>query len=173
MSNFRTSTAGPLVLMGVDPSYNSTGYGVVQLNGTKMTCLTFGTIKEKLSWPERLHTLYERTLEIVNQYEPHEFAIEEVFVAKNVKTSLKLGHVRGAIMVAPLSKGIPVFEYSPLDIKKAVSGYGRAEKSQIKYMVKQILKLDKEPQSDDESDALALCICHANIRKMKILLENK
>ncbi len=163
----------PLVLMGIDPGFKSTGYGIIKVDGSRFSCLDYGVIQDGEPWPSRLWSIYSGILDIVSSFNPDEVAVEEGYVAKNAKVSLKLGHVRGAVMLAPIGLKIPVFEYTPLDIKKSVSGYGRAEKSQIKYMVKQLLHLDREPEHDDSSDALALCICHANNRKMKLLLKGQ
>jgi crossover junction endodeoxyribonuclease RuvC len=150
-------------VLGIDCGTECTGYGVVELgrNG-KLLCLTCGAIKlcARDALPARLATIFTRLRVIIEEYSPDNVAIEEVFYALNVKSALKLGQVRGVAMLAASSTGLQVSEYSPLTIKLAVVGYGRAEKHQVQHMVTQLLNLAEIPEPPDAADALAIAICH-------------
>jgi crossover junction endodeoxyribonuclease RuvC len=150
-------------VLGIDCGTECTGYGVVELgrNG-KLLCLTCGAIKlsPREALPARLATIFTGLRVIIEQYRPDNVAIEEVFYALNVKSALKLGQVRGVAMLAASSTGLQVSEYSPLTIKSAVVGYGRAEKHQVQHMVTQLLNLAEIPEPPDAADALAIAICH-------------
>jgi crossover junction endodeoxyribonuclease RuvC len=150
-------------VLGIDCGTECTGYGVVELgrNG-KLLCLTCGAIKlsPRHALPAKLATIFTRLGVIIEQYRPDNVAIEEVFYALNVKSALKLGQVRGVAMLAASSTGLTVSEYSPLTIKSAVVGYGRAEKHQVQHMVTQLLNLAEIPEPPDAADALAIAICH-------------
>ncbi len=163
-------TAGnnKITIMGIDPGYNAVGYGVMETsgNGNDGKCILYGVIKPDESWPLRLNIIYEEIREIVGEYKPDELAVEDVFYAKNAKTSLKLGHVRGILILAGVREDIEIFEYTPLDVKKSVVGYGRAEKSQVQEMVRRTFSLKEKPTPYDASDALAVGLCHAYTRKM-------
>jgi crossover junction endodeoxyribonuclease RuvC len=150
-------------VLGIDCGGEYTGYGVVEMHGTgNLSCLTCGAIKlsprDKL--PTRLSRIYMHLGAIISEHQPDEVAIEDVFYALNVKSALKLGQVRGVAMLAAASAGLEVSEYSPLTIKSAVVGYGRAEKQQVQLMVTRLLDLSAPPEPLDASDALAVAICH-------------
>ena len=150
-------------VLGVDCGGEYTGYGVVEMQSSgKLCCLTWGAIKLSLreSLPRRLSRIYMELGAIINEHQPDEVAIEDVFYALNVKSALKLGQVRGVAMLAAASAGLEVAEYSPLSIKSSVVGYGRAEKEQVQHMVTRLLALAKPPEPMDASDALAIAICH-------------
>jgi len=152
-----------MLVLGVDPGSRITGYGLVQKNGEEMVCIHSGHIKlpAKIPFHDRIHKIFQGVSEVMNQWSPQEMAIEDVFYAKNIKSALKLGHARGAALIAALECKIPIFEYTPLEIKKSVVGYGRAGKEQVRSMVQVILKLKSQPDLD-ASDALATAICHLN-----------
>ena len=152
-----------MLVLGVDPGSRITGYGLVEKKDRHMTCVHAGTITSsgKAPFYERIHKIFQSMIEIMDQHRPQEMAIEDVFYAKNIKSSLKLGHARGAALIAAVHCGVKVFEYTPLEIKKSVVGYGRATKDQIRAMVQVILKL-KTQFGPDTSDALAAAICHIN-----------
>ena len=152
-----------MLVLGVDPGSKVTGYGLVEKENNQMTCIHAGTISspDKLPFYERIHTIFQSMVEIMSHYRPQDMAIEDVFFAKNVKSSLKLGHARGAVLIAAVQCGIKIFEYTPLEIKKATVGYGRATKEQVRSMVQMILNLQDRPNLDT-SDALATAICHLN-----------
>ena len=150
-------------VLGIDCGGEYTGYGVVEIYSTgKLHCLTCGAIKLSLreALPRRLSRIFTQLGEIIQQHQPDEVAIEDVFYALNVKSALKLGQVRGVAMLAAASVGLEVAEYSPLSIKSAVVGYGRAEKHQVQQMVTRLLNLDQIPEPADAADALAIAICH-------------
>ena len=152
-----------MIIMGIDPGSKVTGYGLIEKKGDKLTWIDAGQIcpSKTLSFHNRIFDIFLKIQKIINTYKPEEVAIEDLFYSKNVKSSIKLGYVRGAVIIATLYLDIPIFEYTPLQIKKAIVGYGRATKEQVRNMVKVILKLDKEIGLDG-SDALAVAICHAN-----------
>ena len=152
-----------MIVLGVDPGSKITGYGLVEKKNNEMTCIHSGHIAPsgRIPFYNRIHFIFQATVEILEQYHPKEMAIEDLFYAKNVKSSLKLGHARGAVLIAAVHCGVKIFEYSPLEIKKSVVGYGRATKEQVRSMVQVILKL-KETPNLDTSDALAAAICHLN-----------
>jgi crossover junction endodeoxyribonuclease RuvC len=150
-------------VLGVDCGTEYTGFGVVELcRDETLVCLTCGAIKlsPREPLPRRLATIFERLGVIIQEHQPDNVAIEDVFYALNVKSALKLGQVRGVAMLAASSAGLEVTEYSPLSIKSAVVGYGRAEKPQVQYMVTRLLNLTEIPEPPDAADALAIAICH-------------
>lgn len=152
-----------MLVLGVDPGSNVTGFGLVEKQKDRLTCVHSGFIRPpgKAPFHQRIHHIFTEIGEVIGRYEPQEMAIEDLFYAKNVKSSLKLGHARGAILVAAVQKGVRIFEYTPLEIKKSVVGYGRATKEQVRAMVQVILKT-KIDLALDTSDALAAAICHLN-----------
>jgi len=152
-----------MLVLGVDPGSRVTGYGLVEKKGGEMTCVHFGQIRlqPKSPFHARIHKIFQGIAAIMDQWSPEEMAIEDVFYAKNIKTALKLGHARGAALIAASECRVPIFEYTPLEIKKSVVGYGRAAKEQVRAMVQIILKLKTQPDLD-ASDALATAICHLN-----------
>jgi crossover junction endodeoxyribonuclease RuvC len=150
-------------VLGIDCGSEYTGYGVVEeLADRRLVCHATGAIKLKAgsSMAVKLQKVYSDLSAIIAQHRPEIVAIEDIFYAVNVKTALKLGQVRGVAMLAASSAGLQVAEYSPLSIKSAVVGYGRAEKHQVQQMVTRLLKLDAPPEPTDASDALAIAICH-------------
>ena len=152
-----------MLVLGVDPGSRVTGYGLVEKRGHDVTCIHAGLIRPPATTPfyKRIHTIFESMVEIMGHYQPREMAIEDLFYAKNIQSSLKLGHARGAVLIAAVQCNIPIFEYTPLEIKKSVVGYGRADKEQVRSMVQVILRI-KEELPLDASDALATAICHIN-----------
>jgi crossover junction endodeoxyribonuclease RuvC len=157
-----------MLVLGVDPGSNVTGYGLIErLDHERMICVHAGHIGPPGSAPfyAKVHHIFREMGEILRRYRPEQMAIEDIFYAKNVKSSLKLGHARGAVLIAATQAGIPIFEYSPLEIKKAVVGYGRASKEQVRAMVQMILQLQAEPTLDT-SDALATAICHIHSSRL-------
>jgi crossover junction endodeoxyribonuclease RuvC len=168
-----------MLVLGVDPGSHVTGYGLVEKTNNQMVCIAVDTISPPPKYPlyQRIHHIYRSMLEIMTRYQPQELAIEDIFYAKNIKSSLALGHARGAVLIAAIECGVSIFEYTPLEIKKAVVGYGRAGKEQVCAMTQSILKLKQKPKLD-ASDALATAICHLNWsrfqdRKVKILRQSR
>ncbi|MBW2105791.1 MAG: crossover junction endodeoxyribonuclease RuvC [Deltaproteobacteria bacterium] len=153
-----------MLVLGIDPGSLTTGYGLVEKKDNKLIYVEAGKISFSYSLPfsERIYKIYKSLLEVIQTYHPEEVSIEDIFFAKNVKSALKIGHARGAALIAAIQRGLKVFEYTPLQIKQSVVGYGRATKEQVRSMVTLILKLDNQKFSLDTSDALAIAICHHN-----------
>jgi crossover junction endodeoxyribonuclease RuvC len=149
-------------VLGVDCGSQSTGFGIVESDGQNHQLVTFGAIRfpTRLDFGQRLLKIHQGLGELIARHSPSIEAVEDQFYFANFQSVLKLGQVKGVVMLAAIQAGIPVIEYSPLEIKSAVTGYGRAEKSQVQVMVKNILKLREVPQPHDAADALALAICH-------------
>jgi crossover junction endodeoxyribonuclease RuvC len=152
-----------MLVLGVDPGSRITGYGLVEKKDHDVRCVHSGLIQPpgKAPFYQRIYTIFESMIEIMGHYQPQEMAIEDLFYAKNIQSSLKLGHARGAVLIAAVKCNIPIFEYSPLEIKKSVVGYGRADKEQVRSMIQVILRI-REALPLDTSDALAAAICHIN-----------
>lgn len=157
-----------MLILGIDPGTAITGYGLVSYEGNHLKKVTFGAIRTgpELSLANRLHHIFLETLRIIGEYRPDAIAIEELFFNKNVRTALAVGHARGVILLAAANSGYEVAEYTPLQVKLAVTGYGRAEKMQIQEMVRVLLCLTEIPKPDDAADALAIAICHAHSCKI-------
>jgi len=153
-------------VLGIDPGSQSTGFGIIDYDEIRCRVLAFGTIKpsRRLPFHQKLHEIRQRLEEIISGYSPEEAAIESPFYAQNIKTALALGQVRGAVLVAVAARGCSLYEYSALEIKKAVTGYGRAEKQQVNAMVRALLEVGDDPLEPDASDALAAAYCHLNSR---------
>lgn len=160
-------------VLGIDPGSQVTGYGVLEEIENDFRVLTYGVIKAKTNrhLPEKLNEIRLKIALILDQYAPEEVAIENPFYARNIRTAITLGQVRGAILVAVASHGCPLYEYSPREIKKAVTGYGQAEKTQVMVMVKTLLYLQGIELEPDASDALAVAFCHLNYRQARQNLE--
>jgi crossover junction endodeoxyribonuclease RuvC len=153
-------------VLGIDPSLRSTGFGIIEFSGTSYIPVVYGVVKPspKLPFPSRLNEIRAEIEKVITSFSPDEAAIENAFFAQNVRTALSLGQVRGAILVSLASRSLELFEYSALEIKKAVTGYGHAGKDQVRTMVKTLLNLEDDALSLDASDALATGICHLNSR---------
>jgi crossover junction endodeoxyribonuclease RuvC len=151
-------------ILGIDPGSGATGYGIIESDGSKHVSILFGAITTRARQPfhERLLKIYIELNNILSREKAEIMAIEEVFHATNVQSALRLGHARGIALLAAAQHGLSVFEYSPLEIKSAVVGYGRAEKTQIQAMVRLLLDLPEIPAPDHAADALAVAICHAH-----------
>ena len=161
-------------VLGIDPSLKSTGYGLIEFSGQEYSVLAYGTIKPTLSKPfhHKINEIKSKIEEIINTFKPEEVAIENTFYAQNVKTALILGQVRGAALIAVASQDRPLFEYSPLEIKKAVTGYGQADKNQVSIMIKTLLNITDDQMETDASDALGTAFCHLNSRMFQQKIED-
>lgn len=150
-------------VLGIDCGSERTGYGVIDSDGSRHCMLAAGVIRTspKQAFQKRLLEIAEGLRGLVREYSPEAAAVEEVFFAVNVKTALKLSHVRGVALLVAAEAGLDLAEYSPLEIKTSVVGYGRAEKCQVQMMVQTLLRLPEIVESEDASDALAVAICHA------------
>lgn len=151
------------IILGIDPGSRITGYGVIRQVGRQLTYLGSGCIRTKVDdLPSRLKLIYAGVTEIITQFQPDYFAIEQVFMAKNADSALKLGQARGVAIVAAVNQELPVFEYAARQVKQTVVGIGSAEKSQVQHMVRTLLKLPANPQAD-AADALAIAITHCHV----------
>ena len=151
-------------ILGIDPGYAILGYGVLDKIGNKFVTVAYGSITtdSKMEMPERLVALYDGLTEIIQTYKPDEASIEELFFNNNAKTAILVGEARGVAVLACAKQGLKISEYTPLQIKQALVGYGRADKKQVQAMVKAILNLDEIPKPDDTADAVAAAICHGH-----------
>ena len=151
-------------ILGIDPGYAIIGYGVVDYNKCCFQTVGFGAITTKAKTPfeDRLSVIYNDMLEIIDRYKPDELAIEKLYFNTNTTTAIDVAQARGVIVLAAYQKGIKVNQYTPLQVKQAITGYGRAEKHQVMEMVKSFLNLKAVPKPDDTADALALAICHGH-----------
>jgi len=150
-------------ILGIDPGIATVGFGVVDSMGGKLSLVSCGVISTpaNTSLSSRLDRIYDDMAELIRTFSPDEIACEELFFNTNITTGISVAHGRGVILLACYKAGVPAFEYTPLQVKQSVVGYGRAEKKQVIYMVQRILKLKSAPKPDDAADALALAICHA------------
>lgn len=150
-------------ILGIDPGSRVTGYGVIEADRGRLCFVACGVVKTTVKYPLnfRLNEIFDGINEVIQVHNPVVTAIEDVFMAENPRSALKLGQARGAAIVAAMQNGMQVFDYTPRAIKQAVSGYGQAEKGQMQHMVRMLLNLSGTPSSD-AADALAVAICHAN-----------
>lgn len=150
-------------ILGIDPGTGITGFGVIDTNGNSFTLVDGGVIKTTANspLPERLKIIYDDIVGVIEQSRPDMVSVEKLFFAQNVTTAMAVSHARGLILLAAEQSQLPVHEYTPLQIKQALTGYGRAEKKQVQEMVRVVLKLKDLPKPDDCADALAAAICHA------------
>lgn len=153
-----------MIILGVDPGIASVGYGVIRFDGNHFTPLIYSTFRTapNPNVPYRLKLIYDFLLELIEKYKVDVMSVEEIFFEKNVKTAIIVSEARGVILLSGAVKNIPLFEYTPLQVKQAVVGYGKADKNQVQQMTKAILNLSEIPKPDDTADALALAICHAH-----------
>jgi crossover junction endodeoxyribonuclease RuvC len=157
-----------MTILGIDPGTAITGFGVIRKKSSKIKYVKCGCITTcaGLPLPERLDCIYKDVMNLVRENKPEVVAVEELFFFKNVKTAIEVSHARGVIVLAAQKSGLPIFEYTPLQVKQALTGYGRADKKQIQSMVKNILGLNEVPKPDDAADALAVAICHAHSERL-------
>ena len=154
-------------IFGIDPGSERTGYGCVETDGSRHRMIVCGAISAPphATFPEKLLVIHTRLAALLADCRPDSVAIENLFYSTNVRSALKLGHARGVAMLAAVEAGVPVVEYTPAEIKRAVVGYGRAEKHQVQAMIKLILGLDAIPSPHDAADALAVAICHIHSQR--------
>lgn len=153
-----------MVILGIDPGYAIVGFGVIRYEKNRFTVLDFGAITTPagMDFPDRLKCIYEDLTYLFNKYNPDAMAVEKLFFNTNKKTAVDVAQARGVILLAAKMNGAECFEYTPLQVKQSVVGYGRAEKKQVQEMTKQLLNLSAVPKPDDTADALAMAICHAH-----------
>lgn len=161
-----------MITLGIDPGTAITGYGIIkeQLDGC-LTVLDYGVVRTStnLSQAERLAQLYRKIKELILLHQPETAAVEKLFFERNVRTALHVGQARGVVLLALAESRLHIGEYTPMEVKQAVAGYGGADKSQVQQMVKTILGLEAIPQPDDAADALAIAICHIHSAKLRNL----
>lgn len=157
-----------MIILGIDPGFAIVGVGVLQYKGNKFNVIDYYAVTTKAGIPleERLNMIYDGIEETIIKYKPDYMAIEELFFNNNAKTAIQVGQARGVILLAAVRHGVAIHEYTPLQVKQSVVGYGRADKGQIQQMTKAILGLNAIPKPDDVADALAIAICHAHSHKM-------
>lgn len=151
-------------ILGIDPGFAITGYSIIDYQGNKFKLVDSGAITTKagVSFPLRLTKIYDDLNMIIDTYKPDAISVEELFFNNNAKTAINVAQARGVVLIVGCKKNIPTYEYTPLQIKQAVTGYGRADKMQVQRMVKTILNVEKLPKLDDTTDSMAAAICHAH-----------
>ena len=150
-------------ILGIDPGYATTGFGLITSDRAQYGLLQYGVITTppSLSFPQRLEMLYEDMCRLIEVTKPDAVAVEELFWGHNITTGIGVSHGRGVILLAIQKAGLPIFEYTPMQVKQSVVGYGKAEKRQVIDMTRRLLKMDKLPRPDDAADAIAIALCHA------------
>lgn len=151
-------------ILGVDPGTATTGYACLEYTNSKVSLISYGCIKTEaeLELDKRIARIFDEFCQILDKFTPDVVAVERQFFNRNVTNALLVGHASGVIILAAAQRNIPVKMYTPLQVKQAIAGYGKAEKKQIQFMVKNILRLESTPKPDDAADAIAVAICHAN-----------
>lgn len=164
-----------MLVLGIDPGTAITGYGLVKGEDDDLTLVAYGAIttSSDRTMPERLQHIYRELTALIQDRQPMAVAVEELFFSKNVRTALSVGQARGVALLAAANAGLPVHEYTPLQVKQAIAGYGRATKDQVQQMVRMLLALDSVPQPDDAADAIAVAICHLHSAKLTALLREE
>lgn len=153
-----------MIILGIDPGLAIVGWGVVEYSGSRFTTLGYGSIETPagMDTEQRLSLIYDGIKKLIETYKPQQMAIEELFFNTNQTTGIRVAEARGVIIMCAYRMGVKVFEYTPLQVKQSVVGYGRAEKKQVITMVTMFLGLQKPPKPDDTADALAIAVCHAH-----------
>lgn len=161
-------------ILGIDPGYAILGFGIIEMKGNKFSLIDYGTINTDVSMemPDRLVQIYSGLMEIIEKYKPDEVAIEELFFNQNTKTALMVSQARGVAILAIANSLLETHEYTPLQVKQGIVGYGRADKKQVQIMVKNILNLLENPKPDDAADALAIAICHGHTAEYNKKVKN-
>lgn len=162
-----------MIILGIDPGLATMGYGVIQVEGEARRVVQFGTLTTKAGspTPQRLRAIFQGVNQLLDIYAPHDVAFEELFFSKNVTTGIAVAQARGAALAAVAARTENVYEYTPMQIKQAITGYGGADKRQIQLMVKALLNMKEIARPDDAADALAVALTHANSMKMKKLFK--
>jgi crossover junction endodeoxyribonuclease RuvC len=161
-----------MLVLGIDPGTAITGWGLVRRDGEALTLVEYGTVSTSpdMALPQRLQTIYRELGEILVRHQPHVVAVERLFFNKNARSAMAVGQARGVVLLAVADAGLALHEYTPLEVKSSVCGYGRASKEQIQKLVQLLLGLDFVPQPDDAADALAVAICHIHSSRLEALV---
>ena len=164
-----------MIALGIDPGTALCGYGIVRAADDEMELVTCGAISTPAKTPldQRLLVIYGELVQLIREYKPDQAAIEKLFFARNITTALSVGHARGVAMLAVAQAHLPLAEYTPNEIKQAVSGYGGADKYQMQQMVRMLLHLDDVPKPDDAADAVAIAICHLQSARLRELIDSQ
>ena len=157
-----------MIILGIDPGFAIVGVGVIEYTGNKFKVIDYFAVTTKAHTPieERIKIIYDEIEDVIKKYKPDFMAVEELFFNNNAKTAIAVGQARGVILLAAVNANVPIYEYTPLQVKQAVVGYGRADKVQVQHMIKAILGLKSVPKPDDVADALAIAVCHAHSYRM-------
>ncbi len=160
-------------VLGIDPGLAITGYAVVEEEGSDLQLITIGVIRTpaKTPAPQRLQSIYQELRQVVAEHHPTSSAVEELFFSRNVRTAMSVGQARGVTLLALVDAQLTIAEYTPLEVKQAVTGYGSADKRQVQEMVRMLLNLEEIPRPDDAADAAAVAICHLHRARMEALLQ--
>lgn len=160
-----------MIILGIDPGYATVGYGVIETDGMRFRTVDYGAVTTPANthFDIRLEMIYDGICELCGRYKPDAASVEELFFNTNITTGIAVGHGRGVILLALRKSGVDFYEYTPLQVKQSVVGYGRAEKKQVMIMTKTLLGLERMPRPDDAADALALAVCHAHSAKSQLL----
>ena len=161
-----------MLVLGIDPGTAITGYGLVREDDEGQALVGYGVITTPAGQPlpERLQTIYRGLADVIREHQPEQAAVEELFFSRNVRTALSVGHARGVVLLALADAGLQVYEYKPLEVKQAITGYGGADKQQVQEMVRMLLDLERVPQPDDAADAVAVAVCHIHSARMAALI---
>lgn len=164
-----------MLVLGLDPGTAITGFGLVIQERNDLKAVHYGVITTPSDWtmPARLQKLYEELSLVIHDYAPAQAAVEQLFFSRNVKTALAVGQARGVALLAMAQAGLDIYEYTPLEVKQSVSGYGRAEKAQVQELVRLLLNLPSVPKPDDAADALAIAICHLHSAQTSALMQQQ
>jgi len=162
-----------MVFLGIDPGTAITGYGFVREDDAALQTVAYGTITTPSDWalPQRLVAIQRELSDLIALHRPASAAVEQLFFSRNVRTALAVGHARGVVLLALAQAGVPISEYTPLEVKQAVTGYGRAGKQQVQEMIRVLLGLPEIPKPDDAADALAVAICHVHSSQISRLVD--
>lgn len=162
-----------MIALGIDPGTALCGYGIVRAEGDEMDLVTCGAISTQAKTPldQRLEKIYTELTALIKQYKPDQAAVEKLFFSRNTTTALAVGHARGVVLLALAQAKLPIGEYTPNEIKQAISGYGGADKYQMQQMVRMLLRLDEVPKPDDAADAVAIAICHLQSARLREMIE--
>lgn len=164
-----------MVIFGIDPGFATIGYGVIDYTGNRFHAIEYGVMTTPAHTPfsERLEGIFDQVALLLDKHKPDAVAMEELFFNTNITTGIQVAHARGVLVLGAKKQNIPIYEYTPLQVKQAITGYGRAEKRQVMEMTKMFLNLDKIPRPDDAADALALAICHAHSAGSSLYSEDR
>ena len=164
-----------MIILGIDPGFAIVGYGVLEYQSNRFRVLDYGAITTDASMEmfSRFQSIYNDLTELIERFRPDFMAIEELFFNSNQKTAINVAQARGVLLLAAMQHDVRIYEYTPLQVKQAVAGYGRAEKKQVQQMVKLLLNLPKVPKPDDTADALAIAICHGHSYNPRRILPQK